>query len=402
MAEVPDFGCAAVNSGSANLRIRPRPIRRNTIAPARPRAESQSKRNTMSEDAPDWKLQFASDNTSPVCPEAFEAMRAANEAPRFTSGYGDDSVTRKAIALIRDVFETDCDVFFVFNGSAANSLALASICRPYDGILCHRLSHADTDEANAPEFFTGGAKLIHLDGPAGKIDPSAIPPALRRGHGIHSSRIRAVTLTQATEVGAVYTPEEIRAITEVRKVDPAVDLRFHMDGARFANAMVALGDRVCPKDVTWKAGIDVLSFGGAKNGLPATEAIVFFDRILATEFEWRRKQGGQLASKMRYLAAPWIGVLEDGAWLRNAAHANAAARKLGDGLASIPGVKLRFPVEANGVFAELPDGLAEKLHDRGWHFYAFTDVDAWRFMCCWNADDSAIDLLLADARDIMC
>jgi Threonine aldolase len=162
--------------------------------------------------------------------------------------------------------------------------------------------------------------------------------------------------------------------------------------------MVALGDRVCPKDVTWKAGIDVLSFGGAKNGLPATEALVFFDRSLAKEFEWRRKQCGQLASKMRYLAAPWIGVLEDGAWLRNAAHANASAKRLGEGLASIPGVKLRFPVEANGVFAELPDGLAEALLERGWHFYAFTDVDAWRFMCSWNASDEAIDALLRDAR----
>lgn len=354
----------------------------------------------MSDDSPDWKLQFASDNTSPICPEAFEAMRLANESPRFTSGYGDDGVTREAIGLIRDVFETDCEVFFVFNGSAANSLALSSICRSYDGILCHSLSHADTDEANAPEFFTRGAKLIHLDGPAGKIDPATIAPALRRGHGIHSSRIRAVTLTQATEVGAVYAPDEIRAITDARRIDGAADLKFHMDGARFANAMIALGDGVCPKDITWKAGIDVLTFGGAKNGLPATEAIVFFDKTLANEFEWRRKQGGQLASKMRYLAAPWIGVLKDGAWLRNAAHANAAARRLGDGLASIRGVKLRFPVEANGVFAELPEGLAEGLHERGWHFYAFTDVDAWRFMCSWNADDFAIDALLADAREI--
>lgn len=354
----------------------------------------------MSLDAPDWKLQFASDNSSPVCPEAFDAMRNANDAPLFTIGYGDDPITRKAVGLVQDVFETDCDVFFVFNGSAANSLALATICKPYDGILCHRLSHADTDEANAPEFFTGGAKLIHLDGPAGKIDPASIPPALRRGHGIHSSRIRAVTLTQATEVGAVYTPDEIRAVTGARTIDGYSELRFHMDGARFANAMVVLGDRVCPKDVTWKAGIDVLSFGGAKNGLPATEAIVFFDRSLAKEFEWRRKQCGQLASKMRYLAAPWIGVLEDGAWLRNAAHANASAKRLGEGLASIPGVKLRFPVEANGVFAELPDGLAEALHERGWHFYAFTNVDAWRFMCSWNASDEAIDALLRDAREI--
>lgn len=349
---------------------------------------------------PDWKLQFASDNTAPVFPEAWEAMRAANDAPRYTLGYGDDPVTERAVELVRSLFETKCDVFFVFNGSAANALSLSAICRPWHGVICNPISHAETDEANAPEFFTGGAKLIHVAGPYGKIDPATVPPLLERGHGIHSAKLRAVTITQATEVGAVYTPDEIRAVTALRR-SPGLDaLRFHMDGARFANALAALPD-VRPADLTWRAGIDVLSLGGAKSGLPATEAIVFFDRSLAEEFEWRRKQGGQLASKMRYLSAPWIGALDGGAWLRHARRANEAARRLAAGLSAIPGVEIAVPVEANGVFARLPDGAAQALHEKGWHFYPFSAVGAWRFMCNWSTSDEAIDALVTDAREVV-
>ncbi|MGA7614230.1 MAG: low specificity L-threonine aldolase [Thermoanaerobaculia bacterium] len=355
----------------------------------------------MSESAPAWKLQFASDNTAPISPEALDALYRANEEPRFTLGYGDDPVTRKAVSLIRDLFETDCEVFFVFNGSAANSLALASICSSYHGALCHPFSHADTDEANMPEFFTGGAKLIHVDGPAGKIDPAKIPPMLERGHGIHSAKIRAVTLTQATEVAAVYTPEEIRAVTAVRNVKGCEDFRFHMDGARFANALAFLGDGVTPADLSWKAGIDVLSFGGAKNGLPATEALLFFDRDLARDFEWRRKQSGQLSSKMRYQAAPWIGVIESGAWLENAKRANACAKKLGDALAALPGVELRFPVEANGVFVRMPERVVDGLYERGWHFYPFSVVGAWRLMCNWATSDEAVEAFVADVKELL-
>lgn len=351
----------------------------------------------MSADAPPWKLQFASDNTAAVTPEAWEWLRRANEEPQYTIGYGDDPITARAVSLIRDLFETECDVFFVFNGSVANSLALSAICNPYHGILCHPISHAETDEANAPEFFTGGAKLIHIGGAAGKMDPSLIGRAFERGHGIHSSKIRAATITNATEVGTVYTPDEIRGITSIREGAGARALKFHMDGARFANAVASLG--ISPADLTWRAGIDVLTFGGTKNGCPGSEAIVFFDRALAEDFEWRRKQGGQLASKMRYLSAPWIGMLEDGAWLRHASRANESARRLGAALAALPGVDLRFPVESNGVFAKLPEGLADALFARGWHFYWFADADAWRFMCSWSCSDEAIEALVADARE---
>ncbi len=352
----------------------------------------------MSHDSPSWKLQFASDNTAAITPEAWEWMRRANEEPQYTIGYGDDPITERAVALIRALFETDCEVFFVFNGSAANSLALSAICNPYHGILCHPISHAETDEANAPEFFTGGAKLIHIGGEGGKMNPALIGRAFDRGHGIHSSKIRALTITNATEVGTVYTPDQIREIATVARREGR-ELKLHMDGARFANAVASLG--VSPADLSWRAGVDVLTFGGTKNGCPGSEALVFFDKSLSADFEWRRKQGGQLASKMRYLSAPWIGMLEEDGWLRHARRANAAARRLAGALSSLPGVALRFPVESNGVFATLPEGLAEALFERGWHFYWFSDADAWRFMCSWSCSDEAIEALVQDARECL-
>ena len=345
------------------------------------------------------KYQFASDNTSAISPEAWEAMERVNRDYPFAPAYGDDPVTKKAEGLIRDLFETDCDVFFVFNGSAANSLALAAMCQPYYGILCHPFSHVDNDEANAPEFFTGGAKLILADGKAGKIEPASIDPALARGHGIHSAKISVLTLTQSTEVGTNYTPDELRNLTAIRERPGCEQFRFHMDGARFANAVAALD--VAPSEITWKAGIDVLTFGGAKNGFPATEALVFFDRALAREFAWRRKRGGQLASKMRYQSAPWIGMIESGAWLANARYANSCAQRLGAGLAAIDGIELRYPVESNGVFVTMTAGVAEGLIERGWHFYPFSQAGAWRFMCSWNTDGDAIEEVLAESRELV-
>ena len=351
---------------------------------------------------PNWKLQFLSDNASPICPEVWAALQEADARPHstFTIAYGDDPITAEATQCIQELFEIDCEVFFVFNGSAANSLALASICQPYHGVLVHPLSHAECDEANAPEFFTGGAKLLHLDGPHGKMNSHGIPKILQRGHGIHSAKIRGISITQATEVGTVYTVEEIRQLTSVKHELAELDIKFHMDGARFANAVVAL-DNIAPKEITWRAGIDVLTFGGTKNGCPGTESLVFFDKSLAREFAWRRKQAGQLASKMRYLAAPWIGLLQDETWLKNARHANEHARILGNELAALAEVTLPFGVETNAVFAQFPDGLAKALRARGWHFYRFTNVNAWRFMCSWNTTREAIQALMGDIREIL-
>ena len=344
-----------------------------------------------------WKLQFLSDNASPVCPEAWEAMEKANRdaATTYTLPYGDDPITAEAAQRIADLFETECHVFFVFNGSAANCLALASMSRSYHGILCHPSSHTEIDEANGPEFFTGGAKLLSVDGPEGKIDPRNIPARLARGEGVHSAKINALSLAQPTEVGTVYTPEEIRAITSLRTEVPDAEFTFHMDGARCANALAAL-DGVAPSEITWRAGVDVLSLGGTKNGGPATEALVFFDKQLARDFGWRRKQAGQLASKMRYLSAPWLGLLEGGTWLRYARHANQCAASLGAQLTQIPGVALRYKVETNAVFADLPDRVAAALEAAGWHFYR--SGSACRFMCGWNTTEPAIAALVGEIQ----
>jgi len=348
-----------------------------------------------------FKLQFISDNAAPICPQVWEAMQRANDDPdtMYALAYGDDPITAKATHLIQERFETDCEVFFVFTGTAANALALSSICRSYHGALSHQFGHVVTDEANAPEFFTGGARLFEVPGSCGRIDPAAVPAFLERGHGIHSAKIRAVTITQATEAGTFYTPDQIRQITGLRQRYPDHDLKFHMDGTRFANAMVAL-DVPAPKDITWRAGIDVLTLGGTKNGCPASEAIVFFDKTLAHEFAWRRKQAGQLASKMRYVSAPWIGMLQGDTWIKNAAHANRQASRLGDALAAIPGVSLPFGVETNAVYVQLPDFLAGALADAGWRFVHFPhQLNTHRFMCSWCTSDKAVDALIDDARD---
>ncbi|HAA69009.1 MAG TPA: threonine aldolase [Planctomycetaceae bacterium] len=344
-----------------------------------------------------WKVQFLSDNASPVCPEAWEAMEKANSdaATNYTLPYGEDPITAEAAQRIADLFETECHVFFVFNGSAANCLALASMSRSYHGILCHPSSHTEIDEANGPEFFTGGAKLLSVDGPEGKIDPRNIPARLARGDGVHSAKINALSMAQPTEVGTVYTPAEIRAITSLRTEMPDVGFTFHMDGARFANALAAL-DGVAPSEITWRAGVDVLSLGGTKNGGPATEALVFFDKQLAHDFGWRRKQAGQLASKMRYLSAPWLGLLEGETWVRYARHANQCAATLGAQLTQIPGVALRYKVETNAVFAALPDGVAGALEAAGWHFYRSGSV--CRFMCGWNTTEDAIAALVSEIQ----
>ena len=356
----------------------------------------------MLNDVSNAKIQFLSDNASPVCPEAWEAMEQANRSldSAFTIAYGDDPITAEATQRIQEVFETDCEVFFVFNGSAANSLALASICQPFHGIVAHPFAHAETDEANAPEFFTGGAKLLHLDGAQGKMNPRGMTNLLKRGHGVHSARIRAVTITQATEVGTIYSVDEVREITSLKKKHTEMDFKFHMDGARFSNALIGLGN-VSPKEITWQAGIDVLTFGGTKNGCPGTEALVFFEKELAREFAWRRKQAGQLASKMRYLAAPWIGILKNDVWLKNARHANDHAQKLASELTAFSEITLPFKVESNAVFARLPEGVAQGLHERDWLFYEFAAADVWRFMCTWNTTSEAIQALIEDVRQII-
>jgi threonine aldolase len=335
--------------------------------------------------------QFASDNNAGVCPEALEALLAAN-AQGHAVGYGDDPWTARACERLRALFETDCAVFLVFSGTAANALALAQICRPYHATIAHAESHVATDEAGAPGFFGGGASLLTADTPFAKLTPEAVEALATGGRGAHSVKPAAVSLTQATEMGTLYSREELVALSETAR---RRGLKVHMDGARLANAVAALA--CAPADLTWRAGVDVLCFGGVKNGLGAGEAVLIFDKALAHEFEWRIKQAGQLNSKMRLMAAPWVGLLESGAWLKNAWHANAMARRLWEAIAKVPGVEAMAPVESNGVFVRLPKGLAEGLWQKGWRFYPWGD--GYRLMCAWDTAPETVDRFAADAAE---
>jgi len=310
--------------------------------------------------------------------------------------YGNDDWTREASDLIRDVFETRCEVFFVFNGTAANSLSLASLCQSYHSIICHELAHVETDECGAPEFFSNGTKVLTVSGEHGKITPAAVERMVKRRSDLHYPKPRVVSLTQTTEVGTAYTPDELKAIWAVTK---SLNLRVHMDGARFANAVVSLG--VKPKEITWQAGVDVLCFGGTKNGTGVGDAVVFFDPALADEFEYRCKQAGQLASKMRYLSAPWVGMLKDGAWLRHAAQSNAIAAQLESRLRELPEVKILFPRQANAVFAELPESAIKHLWQRGWLFYTFIGQGGCRLMCAWDTTEKDVDSFVADLKAVL-
>jgi threonine aldolase len=284
-------------------------------------------------------------------------------------------------------------VFFVFNGTAANSLVLAAMCQSYHAILCHEVAHIETDECGAPEFFSNGTKLLLLPGAGGKLTPEGITHAVERRRDIHYPKPRVVSVTQATELSTVYSIDELAAIGETCRRH---GLRFHMDGARFANAVAALG--VTPRQITRDVGVDALCLGGTKNGMGVGEAVVFFDTSLAEEFAYRCKQAGQLASKMRYLTAPWVGLLEHGAWLDNARRANAAAARRESGLRGIPSIEVLGERQANAVFARLPSLVAEGLRARGWRFYNFIGAGGCRFMCSWATTDADVDAFLTDAR----
>lgn len=338
--------------------------------------------------------QFGSDNYSGICPEAWAAMAEANRG--HERAYGEDSWTQRAADHFRRLFETDCEVFFAFNGTAANSLALAASCQSYHSVICAETAHVETDECGAPEFFSNGSKLLLARTVQGKLTPPAIREVALKRQDIHYPKPRVVTLTQATEVGTVYRPAEVRAISQVCR---ELGLSLHMDGARFANACAFLG--CSPAELSWRAGVDVLCFGGTKNGMAVGEAILFFNKALAEDFDYRCKQAGQLASKMRYLSAPWVGMLENGAWLRHAGHANRCARLLAELVADVPGVELMFPVEANGVFLQLSETAIRRLTDRGWRFYTFIGAGGARFMCSWDTEEARVRELAADIRRAM-
>ncbi len=337
--------------------------------------------------------QFGSDNNAGICPEALIALTEANSG--HAVGYGDDHWTGRACELLREVFETDCQVYFVFTGSAANALGLATVCRSYHAILCHEAAHVENDECGGAEFFSGGAKVRYLPGKDGRLTPAAIEAAAAKRTDLHYPKTRALSITQSTELGTVYTPAQLKDVCRAARKH---GLKVHMDGARFSNAVANLG--VKPKEITWKAGVDMLSFGLTKNGTHAGEALIFFDKSLAHEFDWQNKQAGQLASKMRFLTAPWIGMLQDNAWLRHANHANKMAKRLRRAISGIPGLQFLHPTQANAVFVDMPPELNAALHRRGWHFYTlYGDRDA-RFMCSWDTTTKDVDAFAADIREL--
>lgn len=336
---------------------------------------------------------FASDNGAGICPESWAVLEEANR--QQVGSYGDDAYTLEACRLLRELFETDAEIFFVFNGTAANALALSAICRGHHAIVAHEKAHIMTDECGAPEHFTGGAKILGCPGAEAKLTSEAIEQAVTQRRDLHFNKPRALSLTQATEFGTVYQISELEALVACAR---SHGLKVHLDGARFANAVVNLG--VSPAQMSWKAGVDVLSFGMTKLGTGIGEAVVFFDRALAEEFDYRCKQAGQLASKMRFLSAGWCGLLRGEAWRKVAEVANGRARALREAIIGIPGVELLFPTEANAVFARFPDPVKEAMHKKGWHFYELAGIGDSRLMCSWATRENDIQAFAEDLRAV--
>ena len=345
----------------------------------------------MHDAAPRRSRQLASDTYAGICPEVLQAIADANQG--HASPYGDDPWTGRARTLLCELFETDCEVFFVGTGTAANALALSAMCHSFQSVICHADAHIQTDECGAPEFIGRGLKLIPIPGEHGKLTPATIQEAEAKRRDVHSSKPRIVSISQATEVGTVYNVHQIRAIGDMAH---DLGLKLHVDGARFANALAALD--LPPRAITWQAGVDVLCFGGTKNGMAAGDAIIFFDRTLAADFAYRRKQAGHLGAKMRFLASPWVAMLESGAWKSNARHANLMAQRLEAELRAIPSVQVLYPVEANAVFVQFPAGWSDALHARGWQYYSIAGGD--RLMCSWDTIDDDIAAFTADVRQL--
>jgi len=337
--------------------------------------------------------QFASDNVSGICPEAMAALAEANRD--HAPSYGADAWTARAEAAIRDLLGApDAEVFLLFTGTAANALSLAALAPPFGVAYCHPVAHVANDECGAPQMLGHGLQLRTVGGAGGKVDPARLRE--RVGHEfLHSGKPAALTLTQATELGTVYSLGELRALRDAAR---DLGLKVHMDGARLANAIAALGAR--PRDVVEAAGLTALSLGGTKNGLLAAEAVVLFDREAARDFAYRRKQAGQLASKHRYLAAQWVGVLESGAWLRNAERANRVAAALEAGARRL-GLEPVHPREANEVFLPLPDAALKGLEARGWAVYSDAAWGGARLVASWDSTDDDVRAFLDDLAAVL-
>lgn len=348
-------------------------------------------------------MNFASDNTGPVHPKVMEALARANDG--YAMPYGNDALSQSVVERIRNVFEApDAAVYLVATGTAANSLILATMAKPWSTIFCAPHAHINEDECNAPEFYSGGAKLTLVGGENAKIAPDRLAKAItaEETRGVHGPQRGPVSITQATEKGTVYSLEEIREIAAVAR---RFGLRLHMDGARFANALVRLG--CSASEMTWKAGVDAVSFGGTKNGLMGVEAVVFFDQELAWEFELRRKRGAHLFSKHRYLAAQMEAYLGGDLWLEIAQAANGACARVARGLKQVPGTAFHYEPEANIIFAEWSRAGHRRLHSAGAQYYLWTgSLDGGpdeepltaRLVTDWSASEASVDRFLELVR----
>ena len=344
-------------------------------------------------------MNFSSDNAGPVHPSVLQALASANEG--HAPAYGADGWTTAARDRLREVFQApEAVIHLVATGTAANSLALATLAKPWDTVFCSEMAHVHEDECNAPEFFTGGAKLTPIPAPLARITPKALREAVQREEtrGVHGPQRGPVTITQATEKGTIYTVPEVAAVAAVAR---EFGLRVHMDGARFANALVATN--ASPAEMTWRAGVDALSFGGTKNGLMGVEAVILFDPSLGWEFELRRKRAAHLFSKHRFLAAQMLAYLADDLWLTLARQANAGLARLVEGLRPLPGCEIAWEPQANLVFLRLPRGVHQRLQGAGATYYLWDgplegDPDEpvlARLVCDWSTPPEAIDRLLA-------
>ncbi len=349
-------------------------------------------------------MHFGSDNVVGASAQVMQALLAVNDAGPMSS-YGEDEIARRVEGEFARIFETDVTALLMATGTAANGLALACITPPWGEIFCHQDAHVMTDECGGPEQWTGGAKITPLPGVGGKIPPAALEAALSAPRrGIHSVAPAALSLTNLTECGTAYTADETAALCAIAK---AHGLRTHLDGARFANALV--GGKASPAELTWKAGIDVLTLGATKNGALAAEAVIFFDRALAETAAHRRMRGGHLLSKGRLLSGQFEGWLKDGHWLDLARTANAAARRLADGLARASGVRIAWPVDGNEVFAVMPERLERRLLEQGFRFHRWR-ADSMlpeerpaqgealcRLVCSYRTRSEDIDALVTEA-----
>ena len=332
---------------------------------------------------------FSSDNVTGACPEVMDAIVAANEG--IVESYGNDKWSLNLQKKLSEIFETDVVVFPVVSGTAANALALSVLSPAFGKIFCNELSHINTDECGAPEFFSGGAKLVTMSSDDGKINAKDLSQNIRGTGIVHLAQPAAVSITQACETGTVYQLEEIKSIAETAHEH---GLKVHMDGARFANAIVSLD--VSPAEMTWKSGIDVLSFGGTKNGCLTAEAVVFFKPELVGNFPYLHKRSGQLLSKMRFVSAQLEAYISNDVWLRNARNANNMAKLLSEGLAKFPDIKLAYTTQSNEVFVHLTSSTINLLNAKGYNVSEDElDGKSVRFVTAWNTVSDDIDKLIS-------